>query len=320
MAIELKSGEPVLFIQIRAMGDMILTTPVIREFKKRFPNNPIDVLAQPLPAQVLLNNPNVRNVYTDLKVAPLREQRYGLAIDFLSTPGSALISRLSGARYRIGYQLRWRSMWYTHPIERRVEPLYNPLTKFDLMNPLGVVPSDSALPEIFIRGKDKLWASNRLAECDLNETEQVIGLAPWSKREWRRWSLSSWIDQLKRINNEHKTSFIMFASESERIELKPLLDCRFHDNNKPIIWAGADHILRVAALMKRCQVLIGADNGLKHIAVAANVPTITVYVGSEPEVWNPPDDPKHIAIDVRKDPFNQIYIDQIINKQRETAS
>ena len=302
---------------------MLLTTPLIREFKRKYPSNPIDVVAQPLLAQVLVNSPHVRRVFTHPTGSELRKQNYALSVDFLSTPGSALLSWKSGARQRVGYRLRYRTMWYTHPVERRVEPLYNPLTKFDLVKGIGVVPGDNILPELFIGSEDEAWAERKWVDEGLDTADSVIALAPWSKREWRRWSFESWIAVLERIAEQHDVRFVLFASEGERAELKPWMDgfgcqvrrpdsgevdSRLRGNDEGvvgsddnIVWAGADHILKVAALMKRCRMLICADNGLKHIAVASGVPTLTVFTGSEPEVWNPPDDARHRAVDMRKE-------------------
>ncbi len=370
--IELKEDEPVLFIQIRAMGDMLLTTPLIREFKRKYPSNPIDVVAQPLPAQVLVNNPHVRHVFENPKTSELRKQKYALSVDFLSTPGSALLSWSSRAKQRVGYRLRYRTMWYTHPVERRVEPLYNPLTKFDLVREIGLSPGDNPLPELFIRSEDDEWAEEKRTKEGLDGDKDIIGLAPWSKREWRRWSFESWIALLQQIREQYNALFVLFASGNEKAYLQPLfeslecqprrvdtinrgedghscpsgsdrnvtaplssqvrrpdseeLDSRLRGNDKGIawndkdiawndegiMWAGADHILKVAALMKRCQMVITADNGLKHVAVASGVPTLTVYTGSEPEVWNPPDDQRHQFIMSKPTGANRADVEQAV--------
>ena len=57
--VTLDSQDSILLIQLRAMGDTLLATPLIRDIKLKFPDVKLDVLAEPVPAQVLRNNPHI---------------------------------------------------------------------------------------------------------------------------------------------------------------------------------------------------------------------------------------------------------------------
>ncbi|MDP8240547.1 MAG: glycosyltransferase family 9 protein [Candidatus Hatepunaea meridiana] len=315
--LNIRSGDAVLMVQLRAMGDTLLSTPLFRSFKQSFPASSIDVLVEPLPAQVLKNNPYIRNIH----IAPvsrssfrsyipilrrLRKERYSLAIDLLSTPGSALLTRMTGAKYRIGYRLRGRSWAYTHPAERSIKPVYNPLTKFDLTAALNVKSADLSL-NIFPGEDDERRANDTLEKFGLNDSTVICALASWSKRAWRRWDAKAWLDVIKQVSRQHNVSWLLFASSRERAELDDIENAS--DIN--INWAGAQDILHAAALMKRCSAMLCADNGLKHIAVAMGVPTLTVFTGSDFQVWNPPDDPNHPYFDLREVKYNQSLLSKI---------
>lgn len=285
------------------MGDMLLTTPMIRDLKSAYPKVSIDVVAEELPAQVIRDNPHIRKIFT---VPPrgsgireyfpvvrlLRSRQYRLSIDIISTPGSALLSRLIGARFRVGYRLRGRTWAYTHPVDRCTENIYNPLTKYHLLSGSGVKPS-TCYPELFLNEKDEEWAVNTVSDCKLEKPDTLIAFAPWSKRAWRRWDFELWLEVMKRVSQNRRILWLLFASRGEREQL-----CAIENAEGIFVhWVGADNIHQAAALIRKCCLMLGADNGLKHISVAVGTPTITIFNGSDPIAWNPPGDPRHIALD-----------------------
>ncbi len=317
-SLELNAGDAVLIVQLRAMGDMLLTTPLLRQFKRTYPDVHLDVLAEPLPARILSHNPNLRRVH----VAPprgsspfdylpilksIRRERYRLAVDLISTPGSALLTRLSGAAERIGYRLRGRSWAYTRPVNRRSRPIYNPLSKFNMTRELGIEPEGMKL-DIFIGAEEEAAADEIWNRPGLNRRDLVVGLAPWSKRPWRRWNFDGWISLIRRLSNELKVTYLLFATEGEREDLLPVEKA----SGLEVYWAGATDILQTASLIRRCRTMLTLDNGLKHIAVAMGVPTLTIYTGSDPRVWNPPDDPRHMYI-VLESIRSKVQIDKAID-------
>ncbi|HHE47242.1 MAG TPA: lipopolysaccharide heptosyltransferase family protein, partial [Bacteroidetes bacterium] len=221
--IDLQADDKVLFVQLRAMGDTLLLTPLIRSLKQYYPEVHIDILVEPLPAQVLENNPNIQKVHSAPRrgsglrkyfslLRMLRNQEFALAIDFLSTPGSALLTRLTGAENRIGYRLRGRSWAYTHPVDRRIEPIYNPLTKFDLVRELDIKP-DSLKLDIFTDGEAESFAETAWSKFGFDESTTVYALAPWSKRAWRRWEIGAWLEVIRRISLDNDARWLLFAAE-----------------------------------------------------------------------------------------------------------
>ncbi len=315
--LKLQPQDKALLIQLRAMGDTLMLTPLIRAFKQSNPDVRLDILVEDLPAQVLRNNPYLTNVhiasgrgsgpgeYIPL-IRRLRCECYDLAVDFLSTPGSALLTRLTGARHRMGYRLRWRSWAYTHPVNRCEEPLYNPLTKFDLVRDLKLDPETLDL-DLFIGDEKEKEADKAWKAFGFDDMTSVYGIAPWSKRPWRRWKNEAWLEVIQNISRSESAGWLLFAAEGERsglaaIENHPGIDVR---------WAGMKDIRHAAALIKRCRATLCADNGLKHIAVAMKTPTLTIFTGSDPAVWNPPDDPRHQAFDLREGQYDRTTISRI---------
>jgi ADP-heptose:LPS heptosyltransferase len=102
-----------LFIQLRRIGDILMCTPGIRAFKKKFPDCRLDFLTE-LP-DVLQGNPvidEVINVDRSKQYNPLYQYRlirkiakkkYDLVVDFFANPRSAYYSFLTGAEKRLSF-------------------------------------------------------------------------------------------------------------------------------------------------------------------------------------------------------------------------
>ena len=58
--------------------------------------------------------------------------------------------------------------------------------------------------------------------------------------------------------------------------------------------APLDH---VQAVVERCSFFVGNDTGLRHMAVAAGIPTVTVFGQPRAANWTPPDDARHESLE-----------------------
>ena len=93
----------ILIIQLRQIGDVLLTTPAAEVLKANFPEASLDFLTEPPADQVLKDNPFIDTVLAYDRRSPLkwllkvRAAKYGLVVDFMSNPRSALLAWASGA-------------------------------------------------------------------------------------------------------------------------------------------------------------------------------------------------------------------------------
>ena len=130
-------GEPasILLVRLRHIGDVVFTTPAVHALRRRFPDAVITYLVEPAAAPIVAGNPHL----TEVLVAPrrsgiggliadltlgrqLRARRFDLAIDFHGGPRASLLTWLSGAPVRIGYEVAGRSWMYTQRVARSRHP------------------------------------------------------------------------------------------------------------------------------------------------------------------------------------------------------
>jgi ADP-heptose:LPS heptosyltransferase len=52
----------------------------------------------------------------------------------------------------------------------------------------------------------------------------------------------------------------------------------------------------LAPLIARCAFYFGNDNGIRHVAIAAGIPTAAIFAHPDPASWTPPDSPEHVHV------------------------
>jgi ADP-heptose:LPS heptosyltransferase len=121
----------VLFLRHDRIGDMILSTGILRAIAEAYPSIQLDVLASTINAPVLLHEPYIHEVIPfDRKAVggypaifrDLRRRRYDAVIDCMVTAPSLttlLLMLASGAPYRIGVAARGNDFAYTLPVPPR---------------------------------------------------------------------------------------------------------------------------------------------------------------------------------------------------------
>ena len=198
-----KQGAPrevirrILFIRLDRVGDVVLSTPAIEALKTGFPHSEITVLLRPQTAALLENNPHVdRCVILDPGAGPaqryrvlqdLRRRRFDLAVDSCVDwkLASALIARLSGARFRIGYPCEGREAFFTMIAEHPGGHAHMADVILGTLMPLGIDRSNPQ-PRLYLTEKERNRAAGWLAERT-GGVKPLIGIHPGAFYETQRW-------------------------------------------------------------------------------------------------------------------------------------
>jgi len=110
----------ILAIKPRAIGDVLLSTPILPNLRREFPDAQIDFLVEKFAAPILKGNPFINNIVSfDAKsqssasiILQVRREKYDLIMDLFANPRTAIISMFSGAKFRVGYPFKWRRYAY----------------------------------------------------------------------------------------------------------------------------------------------------------------------------------------------------------------
>ncbi len=299
----------VIVSRLRFMGDVILTTPVLRALKQADPTLKIAYLAEKSYEGVLEGNPHVDVLLTverhpgtaraqlrqvlDLR-RRMRSFRPDLSIDLLGIPKSAFLLYLSGAPLRIGGPYRIRKHLYTHVVEhpsRRETAVEYHLRS---LSPLGLVrkwkPGDLRT-EVFLSQEERAWAETFLRGRLNNWRGAIVGLHPGATWPAKRWFPERFGELGKRVASELGARVVVTVGPGEQALAE---EVRRHSGD-------AAHVLpvlplrRLAAVLGAFSVYVTNDCGPLHLSVAVGTPTVGLFGPGEPDIWFPYG-PQHVAL------------------------
>ncbi len=278
----------ILIIQLRRIGDVILTTPALRALKSRYPQAEIDFLVEEPGMQALAGNPDISRILvyhggpwqTWAWLWRARCLGYDWVIDYLGNPRSALLTAVSGAVVRAGYARTTHRWAYNHLLVQPEKSVYTGLEKILVLKSLGVeVEGQDFMPRVFLASKPA-------------QPENLIGLSPTSRKVTRRWPPASFAELGRLLRERFGCRIVVFWGPGERA---------LAEETAAAIGLGArvcdptPQLADAARELVRCRLLVTNCNGLKHLAVASGVPTVTVHGSSDPASWTPPH-PDHASV------------------------
>jgi ADP-heptose:LPS heptosyltransferase len=291
------STEPhrILLIRLRAFGDVVLTTPLLRALKLRYPFADLHVLTDSLPGALLSGNPHVnRSWVSPPRNAPLGEQigflrrlcreKFDLVLGLFGNPRSAWMAFATGAPVRAGYAYRFRRHAYTHPVPMNKVRKYQVEVNLDVLRHLGI-PDDGGRTELFLRDAERHWAGDYLRKHLAPHSESLVGLNPTGSWSAKRWPFEHWTTLVERLAGKGLRPLV-FWSPGDPEGVKAWADER---GNKVVLAPPTD-MRQLMALISELGLLVGNDGAPQHIAQALGVKTLTLFGPTWGISWNPPSD------------------------------
>lgn len=289
----------ILLVRLRQIGDVVFTTPAIRALHDRFPEARITYVVEPAAAPVVERNTLLTQVVVAPRVAGLaglwrdvklgrllRDERYDIAIDFHGGPRASLLTWLSGARERIGYDIAGRQWMYTRLVARprELRARHSVENQWDLLEPLDIPrPSRDAYPvEMPPSPKAAQAVASRIAAAGVSADAPLVVLHVSAGNPFRRWPIESFGDVAAALVTRHQTVHVIVTSgPSEREAASHVIAHARHQlsaGDQPrMVDCGDFSLSELRALVDQAALYIGGDSGPMHIAATSHVPMISLY-------------------------------------------
>ena len=268
------SGMKILVIQLRQLGDILLTTPVIRAIKTSHPDAVVDFMTYPMGRLIVPGNPLIAKHW----IAPqsgvveairfmreIRKNHYDAIIDFMGTPRSAVLARLIPAYRRISFDTG-RSMLFTDVVSRKGGSDYIVREKFRLLGPLGIKAIDERLYLPWVESDAGVARMFMATEPLLSASRRRVVLSPTHRRAERRWPLERWAELATWLEKEQNAKVIWIWGPGEEAEIDHVMALSPGVGFK----APKTTFRELAALIAAADLFICNCNGPSHIAVAVN--------------------------------------------------
>ena len=304
----------VLIIRLSAIGDVIRTLPAVNAWYKQYPETRFTWLVEPAAAALLQGHPAIDKVLVFERgffqrfwrepgnlvrgllsltalVSDLRVAKFDLVVDFHGILKSALFARISGAPERVGFarpdSKEGSVFFYTRCFKPAAADLNRVERALALAASIGVEtgkPVSYRLPVTALNREQAYAALDRLKELPGNGP--VIVLHPGSSRKtaYKRWHQNGYVGLVNALVEKLDARIILTWGPGERETVELIAG----NVRGPRLVAGAtSSLLDLAALFAACDLYIGGDTGPSHLAVAMQIPVVTIFGPTHPEVNAP---------------------------------
>jgi ADP-heptose:LPS heptosyltransferase len=295
------AGAPrVLFIRHDGIGDVLMSTPLLRAIARARPNVSIEVLTFPGPAEALRGLPFVRRVhafspgrrltYPREIIAQVRRERYDAIIDgtvrryvdgreFGGRVKAAMIVLLlaSRTRYRVGMAGRENDFVYTIPIRASNERAHHSRYTASLGLPFGVDPSTMDPQPAIVLSQDELTEGERAWSAAAGDARLLVNIS--SLNECRRWDDGAYATALRAIRRQRPDVRIgIIGGPGDEVRATALA--------RSIGAIAMAPPLRIAfAAVATANLLFTPDTSMGHAAAALGTPVVVMLpTGHEPLV------------------------------------
>ncbi len=310
----------ILAIKLRSLGDTVLMTAPLLELKRAYPEAQIDVLAVDTWTTLLENLPGIQHVWKykrHSKKIPrahelsrlalkLRKEKYDLVVNFHASSSSATLALATGAKIRAvhyhGHKDRNRHSTVEIPGKGILKPIIE--RDMDTIRALGIHIPAGRLPQINLQSSEQEEARRTLERLGLRSP--VLGLSLGASRPTKSWPLERYVSLAIDWCKTQKGSVLAVAGPGEThlihsflkglddLLIATLPDTKTRSEIRSQIQAVNHLELRpLAALFSQVSVVAGNDSGPKHLAIAVNTPTVTLFGPEDPFEWHPYSRDKH---------------------------
>lgn len=290
----------ILVLQLKRIGDLILTTPALHALREAYPAAKITLLAdascrsllETLPVDEWLVNEKSQGllpsvVDQDRKAQSLSQLGFNWCLDFTGTDRSAWFSFASNAPHRVTFarfgKKFLKRMMYSQFVESSVRDRHTADHYTDLLQALDIkregVPLDLRIPDAANDAMVRL-----LAEEKVQRPFAIIHAG--TARLEKYWRPERWAEVADYLHTKHHLGIVLTgskdASEQEHLaKIRAAVKVPVHD------LSARTNLTALAALIAKSNIFCGVDTAAMHLADAVGTPTLALFGPTNPYHWRP---------------------------------
>lgn len=282
-----KTPGRILIIRLSSLGDVLLTTPIIRTLKTKYPEAKIDFLIREEYSDVVKLNPYLNLVYTisrseknNLLIGHLKKNNYDFIVDLQNN------FRSRGIRSRLNV----KSYSYSKPT----------LEKFLLVRfKINLLKQNKNIPQRYAEALSDFRLDEKGLDLFIPQNINVslpfgkyIGLIPGSKHFTKRWPEEYFIELGNLLNREGYIS-VIFGGKDD----KAVCDRISSNISNSINMCNDNNLYETAAGIKQCKLVVTNDSGLMHTTAAVGTRVVVLFGSSVKEFGFTPYGVKNVILE-----------------------
>ncbi|HBI61548.1 MAG TPA: hypothetical protein DDY31_10115 [Lachnospiraceae bacterium] len=304
----------ILIVRLDVIGDIVFTTPFIRELRRNFPEGHVSVVIRKQNQKMLEDCPYIDELFlydgelSDGELAEQSQNYYRLSgkirkfaderfqsrnFDVVFFPRELLCGRntidelliayYSGARYRIG------RMWVDE-VDRRLvcerlnksftmicnpsSPMHEAAYALEMLRQCGCMVEDERM-ELWTGSQSEMRISRLLQEHSVEERHILIALGIVASVDTRTWRTENYNSIIRHYGGQYGAHIrFIIMGGEDAVDAAEQVDDSF---SNVVNLAGKTALDETIACMKRCHLYVGSNTGLLHFASAWGVPSVTIY-------------------------------------------
>ncbi|MFH2012801.1 MAG: putative lipopolysaccharide heptosyltransferase III [Pseudomonadota bacterium] len=302
-----KDVKKILVIKLRHIGDVLLTVPVFRTLKENFPNSHVAVLVNSGTEEILAGNPlideiivlnravkkmsPVQNYIKELTfLRSIRQKYFDMTVDLTNGDRAAIISFLSGARYRLAYVTHkgfaFKRYLYNHLAQNPLWGIHMVKHNLDILEQYGLFCKDTS---IFL---DISYHDRDFTRGIIGANHNVVHVHPTATLLHKCWKDEYMADVIVWLVKQGKKAVITSSSDKKELDkAERILSLVFsqltHDASQVIDLCGKTTIKQLAAISEASDLFFGIDSAPMHIASAVGTPVVAIFGPSSETLWEP---------------------------------
>ncbi len=272
----------VAFLQTAAIGDTVLSSAIVGDFKKRHPHSRITFFTGSSNYEAAGLIPGVDTIIklplkSPLKAVKLIRQSgtFDIWFDFGPWPRfNAVLSSFARSGITVGFETENQYRHYPYDVAIKHSPLKHEIDNYrSLLRGIGI--SDAAgLPALNIDAGT------------IQKKQIVIHLFPGGSRSYlKEWEESRWIELIALFADKGYTVFLTGAALDRERALA--IKARVPVSGRVFVVAGSLTLRKVAELLSCSQLTISVDTGIMHVASALGCNLISLHGPTSPKRWGP---------------------------------
>lgn len=316
----------ILVVRNDRFGEFLLNIPALRALKETFPNAKIIALVNPLVKELARRVGYIdeitewsqgRHTLAErlwlLKL--LKSKKLDMAVMLNPSQELNILTCLAGIPVRVGYDRKWGFL-LTHKIKDlkylglRHEIEYN----LELVSLIQAKTGDKT-PSLKIDNDiiRRIWR-----EYNLEGSSDCVALHPWTSDPVKEWPLNNFQELARRMVEEMDIKLVLVGAGENSARSQSL----FADLGQNFInLTGKTTLVQLAALLKRCKLLISCDSGPVHLACAVGTKVLAIFrndiPGKSARRWGPWGE-GHIVIENGK--LCDITVAEVFDKAKEVLN
>ncbi len=260
----LYGNEKILVLRLSSLGDILLTTPLIKLIKLKYPGTEIDFLLKSAYSKAIENNPYIKDVLyyeSDNLIEILKSKDYRYVIDLQNNLRSRKLTGQLSSEI-----MRFKKPWFRKfTLVQTGINLYEEIIPVPLMycRTAGIEPEDLPAPEIFIPAN---------INVSVEKDSGTILLCPGSRHFTKMWPKEYFIELGNMlIKAGYKVGVTGGSGDAE------ICDEITGKINEAVNLCKGDNLYKIAYDMKNSSAVVCNDSGLMHLASASEVPFVAIF-------------------------------------------